>query len=53
MVRAGVVEHPSEWSFSGYNEIQNPPDRYSLIDINGLMSLCGIRDREQLKNDYK
>jgi REP element-mobilizing transposase RayT len=32
MVRAGVVTHPSEWPFSGYNEIQNPRQRYSLID---------------------
>jgi len=24
MVRAGVVSHPSQWSFSGYNEIQEP-----------------------------
>ena len=24
MVRAGIVEHPSEWLFCGYNEIQKP-----------------------------
>jgi REP element-mobilizing transposase RayT len=24
MVRAGVVTHPSEWRFGGYNEIQSP-----------------------------
>ena len=24
MVRAGVVRHPSEWPYSGYNEIQQP-----------------------------
>jgi len=24
MVRAGVVSHPSEWMYGGYNEIQNP-----------------------------
>ena len=28
MVRAGVVEHPNEWSHSGYNEIQKPKQRY-------------------------
>ena len=27
MVRAGVVNHPSEWAISGYNEILNSPDR--------------------------
>ena len=31
MVRTGVVTHPSEWPFSGYNEIQNPRQRYSLL----------------------
>jgi len=32
MVRAGVVCHPSEWPFSGYNEIQRPRKRYALVD---------------------
>jgi len=32
MVRAGVVKHPSEWSQSGFNEIQSPPERYQLIN---------------------
>lgn len=53
MIRAGVVTHPSAWSVSGYNEIQNPPDRYTLIDQRGLMELCGIADEEQLRNEYK
>ena len=42
MVRAGVVTHPSEWSFCGYEEIQNPRQRDSLIDYEGLMDLFGI-----------
>ncbi|ODS33041.1 MAG: hypothetical protein SCARUB_01803 [Candidatus Scalindua rubra] len=53
MVRAGVVKHPSEWPMSGYNEIQDPPDRYTLIDLKGLMELCGMSDKEQLRNEYK
>ena len=32
MVRAGVIDHPSEWAFCGYNEILNPRRRYSLMD---------------------
>ncbi len=32
MVRTGVVKHPSDWEFSGYNEIQNPRQRYRIID---------------------
>jgi len=33
MVRAGVVKHPAEWPFSGYDEIQNQR-RYSFITRN-------------------
>ena len=32
MIRAGVVSHPSMWSFSGYNEIQEPRKKNILID---------------------
>ena len=32
MVRAGVVSHPSEWAFCGYNEIQKPRKKNVLID---------------------
>ena len=52
MVRVGVVSHPSEWKMCGYNEIQNPPDRYTLLDQKGLMEFCGINDMEQLKEEY-
>ncbi|GJQ59495.1 MAG: transposase [Candidatus Scalindua sp. AMX11] len=53
MVRAGVVKHLTEWIMSGYNEIQDPPDRYALIDTEGLMRLCGLPDKEQLRFEYK
>jgi hypothetical protein len=41
MVRAGVVAHPSEWEFNGYNEIQTPRERYSLTneDLSFLLKL--------------
>ena len=29
MVRAGVIEHPSEWAFSGYSEIQVRDGRWT------------------------
>ncbi len=28
MVRAGVVDHPCQWKWSGYHEIQKPKTRY-------------------------
>ncbi len=43
MVRAGVVRHPADWLHGGYHEIQNPPDRYTLIDMNTLVTACGFR----------
>ncbi|MCP4374546.1 MAG: transposase [Deltaproteobacteria bacterium] len=53
MVRAGVVRHPSEWKTSGYNEIQDPRNRYSLIDLNGLVELCGLINKDQLRSEYR
>ena len=42
MVRAGVVKHPRDWEFGGYNEIQHPRQRYTLIDRGMLCRLLGI-----------
>lgn len=42
MVRAGVVNHPERWNESGFCEIQEPPKRYTIIDLRGLSELCGI-----------
>lgn len=53
MVRAGVVNHPSEWPFSGYNEIQTPPRKYSLIDRRQLMSLLGFDDSDRFSKVYQ
>jgi putative transposase len=44
MVRAGVVNHPAQWAHSGYREIQEPPERYAVIDLQGLIALCGFTD---------
>ena len=52
MIRAGVVKHPSEWKESGYNEIMNPPKRYSLIDQTRLENILGFSDRETLRSTY-
>jgi len=52
-VRAGVVTHPSEWPFCGFGEIQNPRQRYSLIDYEGLMDLFGIRSMEEFKGVHR
>ena len=53
MVRAGVVKHPSEWGFSGYNEIQSPHERYALIDYEGLRTLLEYRGMAELADGYR
>ncbi len=44
MVRAGVVKIPEEWPFCGYNEIQDPSERYRIIDYQKLMELLQVKD---------
>ena len=48
MVRAGVVCHPGEWIYGGYHEIQNPKQRYSLINREKLAALLGLPHVDQL-----
>ncbi len=53
MVRAGVVEHPSEWPFSGYNEIQEPRRKCKLIAYDQLRDLLGFETYDQLRDAHK
>lgn len=52
MVRAGVVNHPRDWPFSGYNEILSNRQRYKLIDDHSLIRILSMNDRETLKRFY-
>lgn len=53
MVRAGAVQHPSEWHFGGYNEIHNPKQRYTLINKQKLMDMLEILDHELMCRSHK
>jgi len=53
MVRAGVVEHPSQWEFCGYNEIQHPRKRKGIIDFDRLMDLLGFKNYDELKDAHR
>jgi len=53
MVRAGVVEHPSEWPLCGYGEIQRAPRRYRLIDRRTLMELLGMSESDELSMSHR
>ena len=52
MVRTGVVSHPSEWAWSGYNEIQNQKQRYAIINYKRLSELLGIGSTSLLKEKH-
>ncbi len=53
MVRAGVVEHPSEWPFCGYNEIQEPKRKNVLIDYEKLRELLGFGYYDEVRIYHK
>jgi len=53
MVRAGVVNHPEEWKTCGYHEIQNPKNRYAVIDFEHLKRLLNIDSLEELQSNHK
>ena len=42
MVRAGIVEHPRDWRWCGYDEIVGTRKRYRLIDIQRLLKRLGL-----------
>jgi len=52
MVRTGVTQHPSEWIHCGYNEIQSPPQRYTIINRKRLMALLGFNSSEEFGRTY-
>jgi putative transposase len=53
MVRAGVVNHPEKWKDSGFNEIQKPPKRYSIIDLQSLSDLSGFADVRDFQRAHR
>lgn len=53
MVRAGVVKHPSEWAFCGYNEIQEPKRKKVLINYQRLTELLGFNRYDEVQTYHK
>jgi len=52
MVRAGVVSHPAAWESGGYREIQDPPRRYTLIDLKELRDVCGFSNASAFQSAH-
>ena len=53
MVRAGVVNHPSEWKWCGYHEIQTPKTRYRMIDHERLRQLLDTDTHEAFAKRHR
>ncbi|MFO8165642.1 MAG: transposase [Desulfatiglandales bacterium] len=53
MVRAGVVSHPADWPFGGYNEIRKPRRKYVLIDYHKLAGLAGFESYQFFLETHK
>jgi len=52
MVRTGMIKHPSDWQYGGYNEIQSPKQRYSLIDRSKLIELLDQENDRNLRTAH-
>lgn len=53
MLGAGVVDHPSEWPFCGYNEIQEPKRKSILINYQKLTNLLGFDSYDDVIKYHK
>lgn len=53
MVRTGVVDHPSNWFWSGYNEIQNPRKKSVLINYKKLRELAGFDSYNEFQSAHR
>ena len=53
MVRAGTINHPSHWKWSGYNEIQRPKRKNALIDYEKLRKLFGFESFDLFQSAHK
>ena len=42
MVRTGAIDHPSQWYWSGYNELQKPRSKNVLINYEKVRALAGF-----------
>jgi hypothetical protein len=53
MVRTGVVRHPEQWQWTGWQEIMGHRKRYCLINQQRLIAWTGHTDLEQFRKHYE
>lgn len=52
MVRAGVVDHPREWAWTGWQELMGERRRNCVVDTQELVSLVDAGDIERFRIAY-
>jgi putative transposase len=52
MVRAGVVSHPREWQWCGYNELIGDRTRYTVVDMVRVLELTRSSDTRAFREYY-
>jgi putative transposase len=53
MVRAGAVSHPSQWAWCGYRELTGERERYRLLQVDRLVRLLDLPDRQSFARIHK
>jgi putative transposase len=53
MVRAGVVPHPLDWQWCGYQELVGLRQRFRLLDLDCLVEMLGLSDRKSFAEIHK
>lgn len=53
MVRAGVVDEPGDWEWSGYREFMGLRKRYRVLDIGTLLEKLGYDDISEACSLYR
>lgn len=52
MIRAGVVSHPTEWNWCGYNEIIGKRTRFRILNTDRLLESLGINGLDEFRKNY-
>lgn len=52
MVRAGAVSRPSQWRWSGHDELTGQRSRYRILNIERLLNSLGISCADDLRRIY-
>lgn len=52
MFRAGIVEHPSQWRWCGYDELMGTRSRYRILAFDRLMEALGGLHPAQFREAY-